>query len=385
MPLPPGLTSIRASPYDLLRIPAPPAAWHDASPRRERATRTGDTPLSERDAPAPLVTVIVVVHNAGTHLARCLAALAAQTFVEFEAIVCDNASTDGAFAAARDACTDARLRFVPMGDNLGFAAANNRAATLARGTWLALLNPDAVPAPDWLERLLAATRRHADVDAFASLQLDAADPTRLDGAGDVLSAWGIPWRGGFGQRLRPLGEAECFAACAAAALYRTERFRTLDGFAEAFFCFCEDVDFGFRLRLAGGKTLLVPDAVVRHWGGASAGRRSDFAVYHGARNRLWLFLRCMPMPLLAVMLAPHAAATLALLVVAALRGQGPAFLRGLRDACAGLPRCRAERRHIQAMRRVPVGSIAAALVWSPLKAIRRAPALWSPREPAARI
>ncbi|WP_368744674.1 glycosyltransferase family 2 protein [Desertibaculum subflavum] len=331
------------------------------------------------------MTVIVVVHNAGAHLARCLAALEAQTFGGFEAIVCDNASTDGAFAAARGASTDPRLRFVPMGGNLGFAAANNRAAAAARGTWLALLNPDAIPAPDWLERLLAATKRHADVDAFASLQLDAADPARLDGAGDALSAWGIPWRGGFGQRLQPFREAECFSACAAAALYRTERFRALDGFAEAFFCFCEDVDFGFRLRLAGGKSVLVPDAIVRHWGGASAGRRSDFAVYHGARNRLWLLLRCMPMPLLAVMLTPHVAATLALLAAAALRGRAPAFLRGLRDACAGLPQRWAERRHIQAARRVPAGAIAAALVWSPLKAIRRAPALWSPREPAPRI
>lgn len=338
------------------------------------------------------MTVIVVVHNAGAHLAHCLAALEAQTLGAFEAIVCDNASTDGAFAAARATATDPRLRFEPMGANLGFAGANNRAAAGARGAWLALLNPDAIPAPDWLERLVAATRRHADADAFASLQLDAADPTRLDGAGDALSAWGIPWRGGFGQRPGPLAEAECFSACAAAALYRAERFRALGGFAEAFFCFCEDVDLGFRLRLIGGRCVLVPDAVVRHWGGASTGRRSDFAVYHGARNRLWLFLRCMPMPLLAVLLMPHLAATIALLVSAALRGQAPAFVRGLRDACARLPQVWSERRRIQAARQVKVRTIAAALAWSPLKAIRRTPVLWPPdaaaiprQGPAARI
>lgn len=347
--------------------------------------------MSETEPPVPLVTVIVVVHNAGAHLARCLAALEAQTLGAFEAIVCDNASTDSAFTAAREAATDPRLSFEPMGANLGFAAANNRAAARARGTWLALLNPDAIPAPDWLERLLAAARRHPDVDAFASLQLDAADPARLDGAGDALSACGIPWRGGFGHRRVTLVEGECFSACAAAALYRAERFRALGGFEEAFFCFCEDVDLGFRLRLAGGRAVLVPDAVVQHWGGASAGRRSAFAVYHGARNRLWIFLRCMSMPLLATLLLPHLAATLALLALAGVRGEAGAFLRGLRDALGRLPDIWSQRRRIQASRGVPIAAIAAALVWSPLKTMRRVPVVRQtvatrtlPRQPATR-
>lgn len=322
-----------------------------------------------------VVSVVIVVHDAGVHLARCLAALQAQTVAGFEAIVCDNASADGAFEAAHASNADPRLRFVPFGANLGFAAANNRAAGMAQSPWLALLNPDAIPAPDWLERLLAATRRHPEVEAFASLQLDAADPARLDGAGDVLSAWGIPWRGGFGQKYRPLQEGECFSACGAAALYRAERFRSLGGFAEAFFCFCEDVDLGFRHRLAGGRTVFVPDAIVHHWGGASAGRRSGFAVYHGARNRLWLFLRCMPGSLMAFLLLPHLAATLLLLGLSTLRGEGRAFLRGLIDAVARLPAIRAERRHVQAGRRVASAAIAGALVWSPLAAIRRRPVL----------
>ena len=356
-------------------IPAAPEAWHDAARRRSRATRIGESCLSDATAREPVVTVIVVVHNAGAHLTRCLAALRAQTVTAFEAIVCDNASTDGAFEAAHSTVTDPRLRFAAFDTNLGFAAANNRAAAMARGAWLALLNPDAIPAPDWLEHLLAAARRHPHIDAFASLQLDAGDPNRLDGAGDALSAWGVPWRGGFGQRRTPIAEGECFSACGAAAFYRAERFRALGGFAEAFFCFCEDVELGFRHRLAGGRAVLVADAVVHHWGGASAGRRSSFAVYHGARNRLWLFLRCMPGPLLVLLLLPHLAATAVLLALATLRGEGGAFLRGLIDAVRRLPATWAERRRIQTGRQASLAAIAGALVWSPLAAMRRAPAI----------
>jgi N-acetylglucosaminyl-diphospho-decaprenol L-rhamnosyltransferase len=373
------------------RIPAGPEAWHDAAPHRRHATRFGDTSLSDAATSETLVTVIVVVHDAGAHLARCLASLEVQSFGAFEAIVCDNASADGAFEAARASTNDPRFRFHAFGSNRGFAAANNRAAEMARGRWLALLNPDAIAAPDWLERLLDAARRHADIDAFASLQLDAADPTRFDGAGDVLSAWGVPWRGGFGQSRLPLPEGECFSACGAAAFYRTERFHTLGGFAEDFFCFCEDVDLGFRHRLAGGRTVFVSDAVVQHWGGASTGRRSDFAIYHGARNRLWTFLRCMPGALLAALLLPHLAATLILLAQAVLRGGRASFLRGIKDAVAELPAILSDRRRIQATRRASLPAIAGALTWSPLAAIRRAPSIRplasrvavSERQPAA--
>jgi len=317
------------------------------------------------------VSVLVVVYDAGPHLARCLAALEAQTRTDFEVIVWDNASADGAFAAAKAANADPRFRFIAAGANLGFAAGNNRAAEAAGAPWLALLNPDAFAAPDWIERLLEAADRHPGTEAFACLQLDAGDPSCLDGLGDVLSAAGIPWRGAHGQAAGRIEAGEVFSACGAAALYRASRFRELGGFAEAFFCFCEDVDLGFRHRLLGGRCRLVPEAVVAHVGGASAGRRSAFAVYHGARNRLWLQFRCMPAALFWPLLPAHLLATAILFLQAALGGQGGAFARGLRDALAALPRLRAERRAIQAARRAPLAAIARALSWSPRAALRR--------------
>src|SRR5260221_12652008 len=99
---------------------------------------------------APLVSVIVVNYNGDAYLDRCLEALRAQTFGDFEAIIVDNGSRDGSFERAGARSTDTRFRFLPFGENLGFAAANNRAAREARGTWLALPNPDAFAAPGWV-------------------------------------------------------------------------------------------------------------------------------------------------------------------------------------------------------------------------------------------
>ncbi len=128
-----------------------------------------------------------------------------------------------------------------------------------------------MPAPDWLEQLIAATRRNPDVVMFGSTQIDATDPQRLDGAGDHYLASGLPWRGGHGWPVKELPrEAEVFAPCAAACLIRADAFREAKGFDERFFCYVEDVDLAFRLRLMGHCCIQVPAAVVRHVGAAAA-------------------------------------------------------------------------------------------------------------------
>ncbi len=323
--------------------------------------------------PEPAVSVFVVNFNGGEYLARCIEALRGQTVEGFEALIADNGSVDGSFVAARDGISDPRFRFVPFGENLGFAAANNRLAEIAAAPWIALLNPDAFPEPDWLEKLLAAAERHGDVALFGSTQLDAGDPGILDGAGDAYFAAGLPWRGGHGRKAAEgPGEREVFGACAAAAFYRADVFRVLGGFEERFFCYIEDVDFAFRARLLGHRTVQVADATVRHVGGATGGGAgSDFARYHGIRNLVWCFVRNMPGVLFWPLLPFHLAALAYLLVRAVPRGQAGLTCRALRDALGGMGATWRERRALQAARTAPAFRIARALTWSPLKYLRR--------------
>lgn len=237
---------------------------------------------------AAKVTVIIVNDNSGPRLQRAMACLAAQAFTDFDVVILDNASIDGTLDGVKTGAL--RVQTIRNGANLGFAAANNQAAKIAKGDWLALLNPDAYPEPDWLEHLIAAARRYPDAEAFGSTQINADDAARLDGAG--YHVFDLPYRGHFGWPVSTLPvEGECFAPCAAAALYRHAAVEALGGFDESFFCFGEDVDLGFCLRLAGGRAVQVAGARVHHEGSGVAGRRSNFTLYHGHRNRVWTFVK----------------------------------------------------------------------------------------------
>jgi N-acetylglucosaminyl-diphospho-decaprenol L-rhamnosyltransferase len=328
---------------------------------------------ADTQAPSPAtprVRVIVVNYNAGLHLARCLTALAAQTITDFEVIVVDNASTDDSLIDAVP--DDPRFRVNRQSENTGFAAGNNIGAQGCTAEWIATLNPDAFAAADWLERLLAAAARHPGAAMFGSTQIDAADPDRLDGSGDAYLAAGFAWRGNHGRTARDLpAEGTVFSPCAAAALYRRTAFEAADGFDESFFCYYEDVDLAFRLRLAGEYCVQVPDAVVEHIGGATSGKRSEFVRYHSARNRPWLFVKNMPGALFWTLLPAHVLLHVALLAWAVVRGHGGSTWRGLRHSLRGLRPVLSNRRRIQARRRATTRDIAAALTWSPLKLLHR--------------
>ncbi len=330
------------------------------------------------DAP-PLISVVIVSYQSGPTLERCLAALSAQTFADFEILLVDNASTDGAPQAA--AAADPAIRFLEPGANLGFAAGNNLAAREARGRWLALLNPDAFPAPDWLAQLVAMSERRPRVNCFTSLQRDAAEPARLDGTGDVMTLAGFPYRGGYHNPApATVPEGETFSACGAAMLIDRALFLRLGGFDERFFCYCEDVDLGYRLRLIGEPTLLAPNAVVDHVGSASTGARSDFSLFHGSRNRIWVFVKNTPAALWWT--APiHVLATLVLLARHVTRGEAAPVWRGIMAALKDLGPALAARRELQATRTASAGEISAAMTWNPLDLLGMRSVIKPPRGP----
>jgi len=319
---------------------------------------------------APWVRVVIVNFNGGDHLARAVEGLAGQTHGDFEAVVVDNASTDGSIG--RLCLPDRRFRVLPAGGNLGFAAGCNLGSRGAATPWLAMLNPDAVPEPGWLEALKSATRLHAGAAMFGSTQLSAENEAVLDGAGDNYSIFGLAWRGGHGASAALVtDDIRVFSPCAAAALYRRDAFEAEGGFAESFFCYLDDVDLGFRLRLAGHEAVQVAAARVTHVGSAIAGRQSPFTLYHSARNGVFLLLRCMPLPLLALALPLHLAAQMFLIARLRRRALISARIRGLFDGWVPLRRLLAERRAIGLRRRLALAGVADLLVWNPLRVTRR--------------
>lgn len=316
----------------------------------------------------PTFSLIVLSYNSGAYIERCLDAVMA--LGADEVILADNGSADMDLEALQTRYPTVEI--LDHGRNLGFAEGNNRAAFRARGGWLGFINPDAFADPDWLNAVSAAIAAHPDTAMFTSVQVDANDPARLDGVGDSLTFFGFPYRSGFGQAMpTTLEMREVFSPCGAAFVIRADLFRELEGFDRRFFCYCEDADLGFRARLLGHRCLLVPGAKVAHIGSATTGVRSNFALYHGYRNRLWLYVKNMPLVLLIPTLPIHIGMTLLGAISDTLKGRGRQVWRALKDGAEGIRPMIWRRRKIQAERRISALRLAKVLTWNPLKIVRR--------------
>jgi len=293
------------------------------------------------------ISVIIVNWKGGEVLPLCLDSLRHQTFQDFELILVDNGSTDGSWEGLEEQWPG--LRLIRLAENAGFAAANNLGVRKAAGEWIALLNSDAFPEPEWLAVLVNSVTNYPDYDFFGSTLVQADDRDLLDGTGDVYHISGLAWRRFYNQPREQADREveEVFSPCAAAALYRRSAFLQVGGFDEDYFMYHEDVDLGFRLRLQGFRCLTVPDAVVFHKGSASTHIKSDFSIYQGHRNLVWTYLKNMPGWLLWKYLPAHIIANLVFLVYYSIQGSFSAIWRSKWDAIRGIPQAINKRRDIQ--------------------------------------
>ncbi|MCU4121264.1 glycosyltransferase family 2 protein [Variovorax sp. N23] len=299
----------------------------------------------------PSVSIVIVNWNSGPMLMKCLRLCLEQTVPADRIFVVDNASQDDSLQGV-DELPGVTLMRMPT--NLGFAAGNNRAVACCETDFVVLLNPDAFPEPRWLEALLDAAQASPDVAAFGSRQMQEGVDGMLDGTGDQYFISGRIRRAGYRQRCMPsdLMAREIFSPCAAAAMYRLDVFRECEGFDEDFFCYAEDVDLGFRMRLLGHRAWYVPGAVVHHVGsGAVGGQHSNFATYHGHRNLVWVFVKNMPGSLFWLFLPIHVALNIASVIVLAARFQGRIAWRAKRDSILGIPKFWGKRLAIQSARK----------------------------------
>jgi GT2 family glycosyltransferase len=299
------------------------------------------------------IAVIIVNLNGRGCLERCLQAVKEQSSPPDRVILVDNGSKDGSLEIARRLFPS--IETISLSSNVGFAAANNIGVQAAKGAeWVALVNNDAFCDPHWLESLRRAIQERPEYACFGSKIVSDDDANILDGAGDVYHVSGFAWRRFYSRKsaevgLRPI---EAFAASATAVAYRRSVFLEMGGFDEDFFCYFEDVDFGFRLRLAGYRTFYLPSAVVRHMGSNTKGEKSPFSLYYGHRNLVWAFFKNMPALLVLLYLPQHLLFNLLSLVWYTLRGHAGTLARAKADAIIGLPAVLRKRAEVQQKRRV---------------------------------
>jgi GT2 family glycosyltransferase len=300
--------------------------------------------------PASVSAVVVSWRHDPAAIRRLVSALTRQTH---EVIVVDNEPHAPVAAALDEAGAGART--LRPGRNVGYAAACNEAAAKASGDWLFLLNPDADPADDVVERLLeAADERTAIVGA----QVLLPDGEHVNAGDNPLHFSGISWSGRYLEPPEDGPPRSVAVASGAALLVRHADFDALGGFQPGYFAYQEDVDLAWRARLAGRRVLFCPQAIVRHDYEFAKG---DYKWFLLERNRLWTVLSCYSAPALVLLGPLLAGAEAATLAVAVRDGWWRQKLRAWLALWHGRQELRSWRARVQALRRVPDSELLAAM------------------------
>lgn len=281
---------------------------------------------------AVATTVVVVTWRGAEHITECLDAVAAQ-HRPHRLLVVDNASDDGTAKLLADHPSRPRVLRLPR--NVGYAGALAAALPEVQTRYVAWLNDDAAPARDWLTLLEDAL--DADDDAAA------VSPRLLRADGTTQSVGVALTPVGYGADVTGASPGGVFGFCGGAALVRASALRAVGGVPAEFFCYYEDTDTSWRLRLAGQRVVSVPQARVAHAHGASTNPGSTDFHRWNERNRLLMLLRCAPASVALREILRFAVIT-ALLpvrrpanVVQPANFRVPLRLRVLAEVAAGLP------------------------------------------------
>jgi N-acetylglucosaminyl-diphospho-decaprenol L-rhamnosyltransferase len=266
------------------------------------------------------ISVVMVVFHTGAALEHSLQAVLQDPRVD-EFIVIDNGSSSLEAAAIARAAEDSRVRVVSGQGNVGFAAAANLGAQMARSSILVFLNPDAFLQPGCITALDRAVSG-ANAVRLAGARILNIDGTEQRGArrGEVTPvttllsltrlAQFVPGLRRFEIHLEhealpnePASVATISGACFA---MKRDDFLQLGGFDARYFLHVEDIDLCWRVRQAGGDVTFVPDARVVHLGSTSLAHPLSVE-YHKGRGLVRYFYKradTWKRKLLAVVLAP---------------------------------------------------------------------------------
>ena len=331
-------------------------------------------------------TVIIPNYNGKHFMEPCMEALDRQTAGDFEVLIVDNGSTDGSVlwmeenlpglvrirpgeklppqddgGAGAEAGLGAEAGFgteagpasglgsgkypvylMEMGENTGFSGAVNAGIRASSAAYVLLLNNDTEAEPDFILELEKAMERSEKIFSVSSKMIQLHEKRLMDDAGDLYTVIGWAFQRGVAQRSSGFNKPRrIFSACAGAAIYRRSVFEQIGYFDEIHFAYLEDLDVGYRARIAGFENWYCPSAVVYHVGsGTSGSKYNPFKVRLAARNSVYLNYKNMPLLQLIVNAIPLAFGYLVKIRFFTKRGFGADYRGGLKEGFSTLKKCR---------------------------------------------
>jgi GT2 family glycosyltransferase len=227
-----------------------------------------------------------------------LSSLRAQTADDFDVTVVDNGSTDGTPAYLEEEWPEVRV--VPLPQNLGYAGGAARGIEATTGEHIAFLNDDMELESEWIECLAAELDRDPGLGVVTSKVMFHGDRTLIYQAGYEFYVYG--WcatrgvheldEGQYDVRLPSVG------GTGAGSIYRRAALERAGGFDGDYFMYCEEVDAGLRVLMAGYAGLYIPSPVAFHVAGAKTGRTPDLQRRLFYRNQLVTWIKDVPWTIL---------------------------------------------------------------------------------------
>jgi GT2 family glycosyltransferase len=250
-----------------------------------------------------LLTVIIVNFNGGSILRDCLDHLWPQLLEDWETVVVDNASGDGSADGLERLYPG--LRVIRNTRNVGFARANNQAIRGTSSEYVLLLNPDVALEQGALQTALAYLQAHPDVSILGPKILLAdgrADPAaHRSFKTPAMYAYHATGLSRLFARHRAFGRyyltyldentiTQVDSVVGAFLLIRRSTVEAIGALDERFFMYCEDEDWCWRAKQAGGVVVYHPGVVVRHRKGSSTRTVPIRMAWHWHRS-LYLYHR----------------------------------------------------------------------------------------------
>jgi GT2 family glycosyltransferase len=242
------------------------------------------------------VAAVILNWNGGDDILACLKSVFESTHKALEVVVVDNGSVDGSSDSIR--LRFPQVHFIVNHRNLGFAKGSNQGMewALDRGIpYILLLNGDARLHPHAIGELLAVVvRENNSIVASPRMYLGGStdQASRLWFAYGTVKLWaGLFQNPAFNQFDSPIWsqprEMEYASGCC--ILIPASILQRVGMLDEAFFAYCEDIDFSLRIRKAGLRLRYVPTAHLWH-GSHQTTNRTGTAIYRylSTRNNLWV-------------------------------------------------------------------------------------------------
>ena len=249
----------------------------------------------------PSVAVVILNWNGKKYLEQFLPALLASSYVNKRIIVADNASTDQSVSFLQEHFPEVEI--IENLTNEGFAKGYNSALKKIASDYYVLLNSDVEVTARWIEPVIDLMESDHSIGACQPKIRSYNNGRQFEYAG-ACGGWidnlGYPFSRG---RIFDIVEDDngqydtaqaCFWASGAALFVRSKLYHELDGLDEYFFAHQEEIDFCWRLQLAGHKVYAQPASVVYHVGGGTLAKGNNFKAFLNFRNNLIMLSKNLP-------------------------------------------------------------------------------------------